>query len=232
MSIRDAIKRIAKDVKEIMNDPLHDNGIYYKHDDDDVLKGYAMIYGPENTPYEYGYYFFEFNFPKDYPFTPPTLIFGTNADRIRMNPNLYRCGKVCISILNTWKGEQWSSCQSIKSILLSLLTIFNNKPLLNEPGIAESNVDFKKYNEIIEYKNIDIAIYKVLNTEVFNNYSNHFDKNILIEMFKKNYKIIIKKVRDNKQSVKNISTEIYNMCVKIDYNTLYKHLKELYNNLK
>lgn len=232
MSIRDAIKRIAKDVKEIMNDPLHDNGIYYKHDDDDVLKGYAMIYGPENTPYEYGYYFFEFNFPKDYPFTPPTLIFGTNADRIRMNPNLYRCGKVCISILNTWKGEQWSSCQSIKSILLSLLTIFNNKPLLNEPGIAESNVDFKKYNEIIEYKNIDIAIYKVLNTEVFNNYSNHFDKNILIKMFKNNYNIIIKKVSDNKQSVKNISTEIYNMCVKIDYNTLHKDLKELYNNLK
>ena len=114
MSIRDAIKRIAKDVKEIMNDPLHDNGIYYKHDDDDVLKGYAMIYGPENTPYEYGYYFFEFNFPKDYPFSPPTLVFGTNADHIRMNPNLYRCGKVCISILNTWKGEQWSSCQTIK----------------------------------------------------------------------------------------------------------------------
>ena len=40
-----------------MNDPLDDNGIYYKHDDDDVLKGYAMIYGRRNTPYEYGYYF-------------------------------------------------------------------------------------------------------------------------------------------------------------------------------
>ena len=78
MSIRDAIKRIAKDVKEIINDPLHDNGIYYKHDDDDVLKGYAMIYGPENTPYEYGYYFFDINF-KRLSFSPPTLI-STNAE--------------------------------------------------------------------------------------------------------------------------------------------------------
>ena len=31
---------------------------------------------------------------------------------------------------------------------------------------------------------------------------------------------------------KIITTEIYNMCVIIDYNTLYKNIKELYNNLK
>ena len=233
MSIRDAIKRIAKDVKEIINDPLHDNGIYYKHDDDDVLKGYAMIYGPENTPYEYGYYFFEFNFPKDYPFSPPTLIFGTNAERIRMNPNLYRCGKVCISILNTWKGEQWSSCQSIKSILLSLLTIFNNKPLLNEPGFTENHIDFDKYNKIIDYKNIDIAIYKTLKFDLFEKYSCKFEKNILIDRFKNNYDNIIKKIQNNKRFVnKIITTETYNMCVNIDYNTLSKNIKELYNNLK
>lgn len=233
MSIRDTIKRIAKDVKELINDPLHDNGIYYKHDDDDVLKGYAMIYGPDNTPYEYGYYFFEFNFPKDYPFSPPTLIFGTNADRIRMNPNLYRCGKVCISILNTWKGEQWSSCQTIKSILLSLLTIFNDKPLLNEPGLSESHIDFDKYNKIINYKNIDIAIYKTLKFNLFEKFSSQFQKEILIDRFKKNYKNIIKNIQNNKRfHNETITTETYNMSVKFDYNTLYKNIKELYNNLK
>ena len=47
--------------------------------------------------------------------------------------------------------------QSIKSILLSLLTIFNNKPLLNEPGFTENHIDFDKYNKIIDYKT-DIAI--------------------------------------------------------------------------
>lgn len=227
-----AFKRLMKDVKDILKEPLKDNGIYYKHDESNILRGYILIIGPSDTPYEYGNYLFDVEYPYNYPMNPPKITFMSNSDNIRMNPNLYRNGKVCISILNTWTGDQWSSCQTIKTVLLTLLTIFNNKPLLNEPGIAESNVDFKKYNEIIEYKNIDIAIYKVLNTEVFNNYSNHFDKNILIKMFKNNYNIIIKKVSDNKQSVKNISTEIYNMCVKIDYNTLHKDLKELYNNLK
>ena len=50
-----------------------------------------------------------------------TLNYLTNDGKTRFNPNLYRNGKVCISLLNTWKGEQWTSCQTIESILLSLV---------------------------------------------------------------------------------------------------------------
>ena len=57
-------KRLAKDVIDIIKNPLHDNGIYYKHDEDDMLKGYALIIGPEDTIYNYGYYLFQFNFKK------------------------------------------------------------------------------------------------------------------------------------------------------------------------
>ena len=39
-------------------------GVYYKHDDENVFKGYALIIGNNSTPYAYGYYFFEFTFPK------------------------------------------------------------------------------------------------------------------------------------------------------------------------
>ena len=49
------LQRLAKDIKNVFNDPIEN--IYYKHDEDDILKGYAMIIGPENTPYSYGYYF-------------------------------------------------------------------------------------------------------------------------------------------------------------------------------
>ena len=49
-------KRLAKDVIDIIKNPLQDNGIYYKHDDDDMLKGYALIIGPEETIYNYGYW--------------------------------------------------------------------------------------------------------------------------------------------------------------------------------
>ena len=58
-------------------------------------------------------------------------------DLTRFNPNFYRNGKVCLSILNTWEGEKWSSCQSIRSILITLQMTMNETPLLNEPGIHE-----------------------------------------------------------------------------------------------
>ena len=155
-------KRLAKDVVDIIKNPLIDNNIYYKHDDNDMLKGYALIIGPEDTIYNYGYYFFKFNFKKDYPYAPPVVEYLTNEHGIRFHPNLYRTGKVCLSLLNTWNGEQWTSCQTIKSVLLMLVTLFHNKPLLNEPGIKETHHAFKPYNKIITYKNLDIAILKTL----------------------------------------------------------------------
>ena len=151
---RDTIKRLAKDVKDIMKSPLTDNGIYYEHDENDILKGYALIIGPPDTPYSGGYYFFKFQYPHDYPFSPPTVTYHTNDMITRFNPNLYRSGKVCISILNTWKGPQWTSCQSITSVLLCICgSVLNDNPLLNEPGVTETHRDFDNYLEIIKYKN-------------------------------------------------------------------------------
>ena len=51
-------KRIVLDVKDIMNDPI--DNIFYEPDEDVVNMGYAMIIGPKDTPYENGYYFFDF----------------------------------------------------------------------------------------------------------------------------------------------------------------------------
>ena len=45
-----AINRLLKDVRNIIKNPLTEQGIYYVHDDTDILKGYAMIVGPSETP--------------------------------------------------------------------------------------------------------------------------------------------------------------------------------------
>ena len=55
-------------------------------------------------------------FTTDYPHSPPQVTYWTNGDNIRFNPNLYKCGKVCVSLLNTWRGDQWTSCQTISSV--------------------------------------------------------------------------------------------------------------------
>ena len=51
--------RLKKDIADIMRHPLDDNGIYYVHDESNFLKGYALMCGPSDTPYEYGFYLFE-----------------------------------------------------------------------------------------------------------------------------------------------------------------------------
>lgn len=212
-------KRLLNDVVDIMKNPLEDNYIYYNHDENNMLKGYALIMGPDDTLYRNGYYLFEFNFPKDYPYSPPKLKYLTNNGHTRFHPNLYRTGKVCLSILNTWRGEQWTSCQTIRSVLLTLVTLFHNKPLLNEPGITETYKDFNKYNEIIEFENYNTAIIGVLQNKCAVIYKKMFEKNIH-DNFKKNKDKIKKKLDEliKKNKKKQVSISIYNnMASFIDY---------------
>jgi ubiquitin-conjugating enzyme E2 Z len=159
---KETLKRIISDVKEIRKNPLSSHGIYYEHDDTNMLKGRALIIGPSDTPYEDGFYLFRFQFPTNYPHSPPKVDFCTSDGYTRFNPNLYRTGKVCLSILNTWQGEPWSGCQTLTSVLLALCTVLNTNPLLNEPGITKHHADLKNYNEIIKYKNIEVAIFKMM----------------------------------------------------------------------
>ena len=159
---KDALRRIISDIKELIKNPLTAHGIYYEHDETDILKGRALIIGPADTPYADGFYLFTFQFPTNYPHAPPKVEFCTSDGVTRFNPNLYRTGKVCLSILNTWKGEPWSGCQTISSVLLALCTILNDEPLLNEPGITKTHRDYDAYNEIIRYKNIEVAILGML----------------------------------------------------------------------
>jgi ubiquitin-conjugating enzyme E2 Z len=148
------------DVKEVLSEPM--DNIYYSHDEQNAYKGYTCLKGPTKTPYEYGFYFFEIDFPPNYPFSPPNVKFINYDGTTRFNPNLYINGKVCLSILNTWDGEKWSACQSIRTLLLMLITLLNEEPLLNEPGITREHPNFDAYHQLIEYKNIEISVLKYL----------------------------------------------------------------------
>ena len=225
---KDSINRLLKDVKNIIQNPLTENGIYYIHDDSDLLKGYALIIGPEDTPYFGGYYFFELKFPFDYPHTPPKVTYCTNGEDIRFNPNLYKCGKVCVSLLNTWRGEQWTSCQTISTVLLTLCTLLCKDPLLNEPGITKSHSDMKKYTDIIEYSNINIAICNIITKKegVYQPFFENFES-FIKENFIKNYdKLLLFSQNKNIEFINNpiITTGAYNMRVLINYETIIEKL--------
>jgi ubiquitin-conjugating enzyme E2 Z len=164
----------------------------------------------------------------DYPHSPPTLSYYTNGDGIRFHPNLYKRGKVCISILNTWRGEPWSSCQTITSVLLTLCSLLTNEPLLNEPGVSKTHSDFNKYTKIIEYKNVEIACLHMLSRKegIFQDKFYMFYPYMREEFIKNKKRIeeFLEKKMKISSDEEVITTGIYSMNVSINY----KSLMELY----
>jgi ubiquitin-protein ligase len=230
---KDTFRRLVKDAKEIIVNPLISHGIYYLHNEDDILKGNALIIGPSETPYENGYYLFTFKFPSNYPHSPPEVKFCTSDGQTRFNPNLYTHGKVCVSILNTWKGEKWTGCQTISSVLLALCTLLTNTPLLNEPGVTEKHTDYTVYNTIITYKNFETAILKVItNDYVLSNFSIFSDvmKTHFLDTFSKNIERLDQLCKNYPMKIK-LHTTIYNMNITVDYPGLLDKFHNVKNSI-
>ena len=228
------VERLIHDIKEITRNPLHANGIYYNHDAEKMLEGHALIIGPPNTPYFGGYYFFHFQFPTNYPHSPPTVTYLTNDGCTRFNPNLYRNGKVCISVLNTWAGEPWDGTQSISTVLLSLCSILNETPLLNEPSITKTHADYNRYTESIIYKNLSVAVCDILNEKYVAKESSQY-REIIREKFLENYKFFKNKVEEKIKiypKSTELATTLYNMNICINYPDLKIRLKSLHKKLK
>lgn len=172
MSTR-AMKRIQKDIKDIheSTQDLKDNGVYVHVNDENIKEVYAMFVGREKTPYYHGFYFIKFTYPDDYPMSPPKAFYCTQgvvqgAGQIRFNPNLYTCGKVCLSMLNTWQGPGWVPTNTIMNVFMAIQAlVLNETPLHNEPGytgLPAHDIAIQSYNRLIEYANFNIGILEMM----------------------------------------------------------------------
>ena len=224
------IKRLSSDVKEMIKNPLDSEGIYYKHDESNILKGYAYISGSVGSVYVGGNYFFTFDFPTDYPHRPPKVEFQTNDGMTRFHPNMYRSGKICLSILNTWRGDQLTGCQSIRTILLTIVSIMDSNPLLHEPGFTDKHDDVERYNTIILYKNIEFCVNKIMAPQSIwckEPFCSIFKENMASE-FTKKHDHILKILEDKKDDLPcSIRTGIYSLNVNIDWKETYLIFKQL-----
>ena len=102
----------------------------------------ALVTGPPETPYENGCFVFDILLPPNYPTeSPKVLIATTKGGTVRFNPNLYKEGKVCLSLLGTWDGPGWDPKDStLLQVLVSIQSlIMVPKPFYNEPGYDEKN---------------------------------------------------------------------------------------------
>lgn len=223
---KETLKRVISDITDLVKHPLHDNGIYYEHDEENMLNGYVLIIPQGDSPYQHGYYFFTVEFPTNYPYSPPKMKYLTNNGHTRFHPNLYRNGKVCLSLLNTWRGDKWTSCNTLSSILLHLATLFTDNPLLHEPGITESHSDLDNYSTAIEYDNLDTALYRVVTKSLYFNGLGERFRDIIEETYAKNKEAILEKVESKEQMSRYVNVPFYKMEEYIDYKNLYLKLKE------
>lgn len=90
----------------------------------------------------------------------------TNGGRTRFNPNIYAGGKVCLSILGTWRGErgeEWSSAQGLESVLISIQSLMSANPYENEPGFEDAHSEGDKramaaYAAKIRHESLRISV--------------------------------------------------------------------------
>ncbi|XP_039685340.1 probable ubiquitin-conjugating enzyme E2 25 [Medicago truncatula] len=119
----------------------------------DLLR--AVIVGAAGTPYHDGLFFFDIQFPENYPNNPPKINYHSFG--YRLNPNLYASGKVCLSLVNTWNGKKCEKWDPSNSTLLQVLVsiqalVLNANPFFNEPiyrSVSRSSYEKKSraYNE-------------------------------------------------------------------------------------
>jgi len=228
-------KRITNEIKELYKstDVFKQSGIYFHIDDDNINFIYAMFVGQKDTPYEGGFYFVKFEYPPDYPMQPPKATYCTQGYltkniKTRFNPNLYVCGKVCLSMLNTWGGPGWVPTNTISNVLIALQAIvLNELPLQNEPGFESANPDtLNRYNKIIEYANIKIAVIEMFNTQP-SNFSVFKPKmeEILIKNidFYRNY--ILTRMSELEKT--EIESPAYGMRVTLEYEVLLNEFNKI-----
>lgn len=147
-----------------------ESAIFVRAASNDQRRFRILLVPNPDTPYAYGSFFFDMALMSDFPHSPPKINFlTTGGNQHRFNPNLYACGKVCLSLLGTWTGnggsENWSTNSTLLQLLISIQSlIFVEKPYFNEPGYEASmgtehgEMHSDAYSKEIIFINVKVGI--------------------------------------------------------------------------
>jgi len=107
-----AMKRIREEYISINNSPNPNIGVTVGlPNEDNIFQWRITLIGPKDTSYKGGIFILYINFPDDYPYAKPEVVFRTPIYHVNVNPTKSNSpgaeplGHVCISTLNWWKPE-------------------------------------------------------------------------------------------------------------------------------
>jgi len=118
-----ARRRLMRDFQKIQNDPPC--GVSAAPSDENIMEWDALIFGPENTPFEDGTFKLKMVFTEEYPNKPPLVKFISAM----FHPNVYADGSICLDILQ----NRWSPTYDVSSILTSIQSLLD-EPNPNSPA--------------------------------------------------------------------------------------------------
>ncbi|TPX66226.1 hypothetical protein CcCBS67573_g07903 [Chytriomyces confervae] len=134
-----AKRRLMRDFKKLSTDPPE--GVSGAPCPDNVLLWNAVIFGPEETPFEDGTFKLILTFDESYPTKPPHVKFVSKM----FHPNVYANGDLCLDILQ----NRWSPTYDTAAILTSIQSLLHD-PNPNSPANTEAarlfTEDRKAYN--------------------------------------------------------------------------------------
>lgn len=121
-------------------------GISAFPDGDNLFQWTGTIHGSDATVYSGLKYRLSMMFPKDYPYTAPTVKFVSGC----FHPNVDLSGNICLDILK----DKWSATYTVKTILLSIQSLLdepnNESPLNNEAAALWGRVE--EYRKLVRQK--------------------------------------------------------------------------------
>ncbi|CDJ64082.1 ubiquitin-conjugating enzyme e2, putative [Eimeria necatrix] len=120
-------KRLIRDFRKLQSDPPF--GVSGAPVQNDIMRWHAVIFGPEDTPWEGGTFQLELKFTNEYPNKPPHVRFLSRL----FHPNVYTDGNICLDILQA----QWSPIYDISAILTSIQSLLSD-PNPSSPANQEA----------------------------------------------------------------------------------------------
>uniref|UniRef100_A0A6B2LA11 UBC core domain-containing protein n=1 Tax=Arcella intermedia TaxID=1963864 RepID=A0A6B2LA11_9EUKA len=147
---------LQKSYRQLEKEPLE--GFFFEPNASNFFEWKIYLEGPQQTPFEGGVFELLMNFPSDYPMSPPTLRFISQF----WHPNVYKDGKVCISILHPpgddplsgeRPEERWLPTQTVETIMLSVQSMLgdpNFSSAANVDASVECRDHFSKYSQRIK----------------------------------------------------------------------------------
>nr|CAD2181928.1 unnamed protein product [Meloidogyne enterolobii] len=141
--------RLQQELVDVTDNPIE--GIKVHSVAENIFIWKVAIFGAPGTIYQGGYFKATLKFPPKYPFEPPSMRF----DNPIFHPNVYKDGRVCISILHPpgqdklsgeSAAERWNPAHGVRSILLSVISMLN-EPNISSPANVDASVSYRKYKE-------------------------------------------------------------------------------------